>query len=254
MPELSSFYPGGAESVENGVGAKDYQYFTSVDGASFQLSEAGATPLSLVNGWTNGPDNTSNAAARIVGGVVYLQGAVSDGTANLITTLPPAMRPTTNVYVRIVNLCGTFDSGGLLIGTDGTVTIHDFVSGHPECLVSLDGVTFVQSAAVPLTLENGWTNSPFGTTSASFRNIGGIVRLKGAISTTSSNPNKVPFTLPVGSRPAVAAFIPVDMCNATPGDLLIGTDGTVTVQAQGGTASNAQCLTSLDGAWFANAN
>jgi hypothetical protein len=101
----------------------------------------------------------------------------------------------------------------------------------------------------PLTLQNGWTNSPFGTSAAAARTISGVVHLKGAIATTGTNP--VPFTLPAGFRPAAPVFVAVDMCNATNGRLQIEPTGVVTVQAEGGTFSNAACFTSLDGVWFA---
>jgi hypothetical protein len=100
-----------------------------------------------------------------------------------------------------------------------------------------------------VTLQNGWTGSPFGTSAAAARTISGIVHLKGAIATTGTNP--VPFTLPAGFRPASAVFVPVGLCNATGGRLQIEPTGVVTVQAAGGLFSNAACLTSLDGASFA---
>ena len=100
-----------------------------------------------------------------------------------------------------------------------------------------------------LTLQNGWTTAPFGTSAAAVRTISGIVHLKGAIATTGSNP--VPFTLPAGSRPASVVFVPVDLCNATNGRLQIEPTGVVTVEAEGGAFSNAACFTSLDGVSFA---
>ncbi len=105
------------------------------------------------------------------------------------------------------------------------------------------------SGWTPLTLQNGWTNSPFGTSAAAVRTISGIIHLKGAIATTGTNP--VPFTLPAAFRPAAAVFVPVDLCNAANGRLQIETSGVVTVQAEGGTFSNAACFTSLDGVSFA---
>jgi hypothetical protein len=45
--------------------------------------------------------------------------------------------------------------------------------------------------------------------------------------------------------------VPVDLCNANNGRLFIHTDGVVTVQAESGVFSNAQCFTSLEGASFA---
>jgi len=99
-----------------------------------------------------------------------------------------------------------------------------------------------------LTLQNGWTNGPFGTSVAAARTVSGIVHLKGAIATTGTNP--VPFTLPSTLRPAAVAFVPVDLCNATNGRLQIEPTGIVTVQAEGGAFSNAACFTSLDGVSF----
>lgn len=105
------------------------------------------------------------------------------------------------------------------------------------------------SGWTPLRLHNGWTAAPFGTSAPAVRVISGIVYFKGAIATTRSNP--VPFTLPKGFRPAAVVYIPVDMCNATTGRLLISPTGVVTVQAEKGAFSNAACFTSLDGASFA---
>jgi hypothetical protein len=100
-----------------------------------------------------------------------------------------------------------------------------------------------------LKLQNGWTGSPFGTSAPAARTISGIVHLKGAVATTGSNP--VPFTLPAAFRPASVVFVAADMCNATNGRLQIEPTGVVTVQAEGGTFSNAACFTSLDGISFA---
>ena len=56
------------------------------------------------------------------------------------------------------------------------------------------------NALTQLTLKNGWTNAPFGTSNAAVQTVSGIVHLKGAIATGGTNP--VPFTLPVAFRPA----------------------------------------------------
>jgi hypothetical protein len=103
----------------------------------------------------------------------------------------------------------------------------------------------------PLTLVNGWANAPFGTSNAAVTNIFGIVHLKGAIKTFSTNTNMVPFILPAGARPDTKVFVPVDLCNANEGRLFIKSTGVVRVQAE--TAlSDARCFTSLDGASFAS--
>ena len=100
-----------------------------------------------------------------------------------------------------------------------------------------------------LTLQNGWTGSPFGTSAPAVSAISGIVHFKGAIATTGASP--VPFTLPAGFRPASVVFVPADLCTATNGRLQIEPSGAVSVQAEGGAFSNAACFTSLDGASFA---
>src|SRR5580700_804038 len=114
------------------------------------------------------------------------------------------------------------------------------------------GASAAQATSItltPLTLVNGWTNAPFGTSNAAVTTVSGIVQLKGAIATTGTNP--VPFTLPAAFRPATAVYVPVDLCNATNGRLFIQHNGVVTVEAEGGTFSNAACFTSLDGVSFA---
>ena len=99
-----------------------------------------------------------------------------------------------------------------------------------------------------LTLKNGWTNAPFGTSNAAVTNVSGIVHFKGAIATSGTN--SVPFTLPTAFRPATNVWVPVDLCDATNGRLVIQHNGVVSVEAEGGTFSNAQCFTSLDGVSF----
>ena len=209
-------------------------------------------PLTLQNGWTNSPFGTSAAAARTISGIVHLKGAIATtGTNPVPFTLPAGFRPAAPVFVA-VDMCNA-TNGRLQIEPTGVVTVQaeGGTFSNAACFTSLDGVSFAKSATsfTALTLQNGWTNSPFGTSAAAARTIAGIVHLKGAIATTGTNP--VPFTLPAGFRPAAPVFVAVDMCNATNGRLQIEPTGVVTVQAEGGTFSNAACFTSLDGVWFA---
>src|SRR5262249_50221955 len=82
------------------------------------------------------------------------------------------------------------------------------------------GTGVAQAAApTPLTLKNGWTNAPFRTSNAAVRTINGVVHFKGAIATSGTN--SIPFTLPPGFRPATSVYVPVDLCNATNGRLVI---------------------------------
>ena len=105
-------------------------------------------------------------------------------------------------------------------------------------------------AYTPLTLINGWTNYGSGTANAAVTSINGIVHLKGAIQTSSGNTNDVAFVLPAGFRPSKNINVPVDMCDATSGELAIAPTGVTEVISQG-KLSNATCFTSLDGVSFA---
>src|SRR5215467_13283295 len=101
-----------------------------------------------------------------------------------------------------------------------------------------------------LTLLNGWSGGPFGTASPAVTDISGIVHFKRSFSTSSGNTNDVAFVLPPGFRPSKFVNVPVDMCNATSGELNIAPTGVTQVISQGAN-SNATCFTSLDGASFA---
>jgi hypothetical protein len=216
-----------------------------------QVQVASFTSITLHNGWTNAPFSTSNASVSNISGIVHLKGAIATaGTNPVAFTLPSADRPATAVYVP-ADLCGAAN-GRLYIQPSGVVTVEAQSSfSDAQCFTSLDGATFAKSATsfTALTLQNGWTNAPFSTSSAAVRTISGIVHLEGAIATTGTS--TVAFTLPSGFRPATTVYVPVDLCNATNGRLIIEHSGVVTVEAEGGTFSNAQCFTSLDGATFA---
>ena len=189
---------------------------------------------------------------RTISGIVHFKGAIATtGTNPVPFTLPAAFRPASVVFVA-VDLCNA-TNGRLQIEPTGVVTVEaeGGAFSNAACFTSLDGVSFAKSASsfTPLTLQNGWFNSPFGTSAPAVRAISGIIHLKGAIATSGTNP--VPFTLPAAFRPASVVFVPVDLCTATNGRLQIEPTGVVTVQAEGGAFSNAACFTSLDGASFA---
>jgi hypothetical protein len=212
----------------------------------------GPTPLTLINGWTNAPFTTSNATVEVVTGIVQFRGAIATpGTNPVPFVLPAAFRPATAVYIP-VDLCGA-TNGRLYIAPTGVVTVQaeGGVFTNAQCFTSLDGASFAPATTgfTALALINGWTNAPFSTSNAEVRKINGIVHFKGAIATSGTNSE--PFVLPAAFRPAADVYVPVDLCDATNGRLWIQTNGVVNVQAQGGVFSNAQCFTSLDGAWFA---
>jgi hypothetical protein len=226
--------------------------FTSLDGVSFAKSATSFTALTLQNGWTGSPFGTSAPAVRLISGIVHLKGAIATtGSKPVPFTLPSGFRPSSAVFVP-VDLCDA-TNGRLQIDTTGVVTVQAEGGqfSNAACFTSLDGVSFAKSATsfTALTLQNGWFNSPFGTSAPAARLISGIVHLKGAIATSGSNPE--PFTLPAAFRPASSVEVPVDLCTATNGRLQIQPSGVVTVQAEGGQFSNAACFTSLDAVSFA---
>ena len=242
--------PSGVVTVQAQGSFANAQCFTSLDGASFATSTTGFTALAPVNGWSNAPFGTSNAAVSNISGVVHFKGAIATSGTNAVAfTLPAGFRPTSNVYVP-VDMCNA-TNGRLVISPSGVVSVQAGGSfSNAQCFTSLDGASFAQNATSfsPLTVVNGWTNAPFGTSNAAVRNISGVVHFEGAIATGGTNP--VAFTLPSSFRPATNVYVPIDLCNATNGRLVISPSGVVSIQAES-SFSNAQCFTSLDGASFA---
>jgi hypothetical protein len=244
--------PTGVVTVQAEGGAfSNAACFTSLDGASFAMTASSFTSLTLQNGWFKAPFGNSAAAVRTISGIVHFKGAIATSGSNPVPfTLPAGFRPASAVFVP-VTLC-TATMGRLQIEPSGVVVVQaeNGAFANAACFTSLDGASFAASATsfTALTLQNGWSSSPFGTSAPEVHTISGIVHFKGAIATTGSNP--VPFTLPTAFRPARVVFAPVSLCNATMGRLQIEPSGVVVVQAENGAFSNAACFTSLDGASF----
>src|SRR5205807_2011951 len=140
--------PSGAVDVEPEGGTfSNAQCFTSLDGASFALSAAGFTGLTLQDGWTGGPFGTPAPAVSDGAGIVQLSGAMStSGTNPVAFTLPAADRPSTNVFVP-VDLCNA-TNGRLDIAPSGVVTVQQQDPGfaNAQCFTSLEGASFATSA------------------------------------------------------------------------------------------------------------
>ena len=209
----------------------------------------GPTQLTLVNGWTDAPFTTSHAMVQEALGIVQFRGAIAGGSSSVAFTLPPAFRPAATVYVP-VDLCNA-NNGRLIIQTSGVVSVQaEKAFSDAQCFTSLDGASFAPTPTgfTALTPVNGWVGSPFATASPAAKLIGSRVHFRGAIATSGTNPR--PFLMPASMRPATDVYFNVDLCNATKGRLHITPAGVVDVQAEAG-FSNAQCFTSLDGAWYA---
>jgi len=205
------------------------------------------TSLILQNGWTGAPFSTSRPTVEVVTGIVQFKGAIGSGTTGVAFTLGPAFRPLTDVYVK-VDMCNA-TNGRLHITPSGVTDIEAEGSfTNAQCFTSLDGASFAlrTTGYTNLTLVNGWANAPFSTSNAQFRLVSGVVHFKGAISTSGTN--AVPFTMPAGVRPATDVYIPIDLCNAANGRIHITPSGVADIETA--TFSNAQCFTSLDGAWY----
>jgi hypothetical protein len=124
------------------------------------------------------------------------------------------------------------------------VTLPFVTATGAQAAAAAPGIT-----STKLTLLHGWSTYP-GSASPAVMDISGIVHFTGAISTSSGNTNNVAFVLPPGFRPAKYVNVPVDMCDATSGELNIAPTGVTQVISQGAN-SNATCFTSLDGVSFA---
>ena len=213
-----------------------------------------SVPLTLINGWKISPYATAKPTAFIINGIVHFKGAMSTTGVNTVAfMLPDGFIPSANVFVS-VDMAGA-THGQLSITTDGTVQVKAETSfSNAQTFTSLDGASFALSATsyAPLLLLNGWVSGVFGTEPAGVRNFSGVVHLEGGLATNGTNAK--PFVLPPSDRPTSNVYVPVDMCNATKGQLVITPAGTVTVVAET-SFSFAQCLTSLDGVAFpVNAN
>lgn len=129
--------------------------------------------------------------------------------------------------------------------------------GAIALLATLAGLTSPASAArgqeadaeafSTLTLVNGWTAYNGGTGVPKVRLSNGIVQFRGAMENGTA---ALAFTLPANMRPAKKVFVPVDLCNANNGRLVIKPDGSTRVEAET-EFGDAACFTSLEGASFA---
>jgi hypothetical protein len=102
----------------------------------------------------------------------------------------------------------------------------------------------------PLTLQTGWTNNAFAGNFAGYAVFDGTVHLRGAVFAPGNANLAVAFILPAGATPPVNVYVPVTLCDAAKGRLLIETNGKVNVVVEGGDWTKAQCLVSLEGVSF----
>ncbi|MGK4006140.1 S1 family peptidase [Sorangium sp. So ce1036] len=203
--------------------------------------------------WVHFP-STNAAWFTKIDNTIHLRGGLrTEGTNTALFSLFSSEAPPSEVYIP-TNLCGGAN-GRLHVIPDSPIAAVQVALGPgvgwsaAQCFTSLDGVSFTRNAlgTESLSLINGWTNSPYGTRPAAALLSGNIVRLQGAIANGSV---AQPFTLDPELRPDATVFVPVDLCGAAKGRLMITSGGAVLIQTFGG-FSDAQCFTSLEGVSFA---
>lgn len=225
------------------------QCLTSLDGVQFNVSAAGSTAITPLNGWGSAPPPFRFPGVRVASGIARLHGGITQGTdpSKAAFNLPAAARPAATVYTT-VDLCGA-KKGRIAINPSGDafITAASGVPGEAACFTSLEGVTYMVAPSQPqtLTLLNSWKAYPFAR-GVGVTNINGTIRFQGGVSggTTSTV-----FLLSAEMRPAVNVFVSVDLVNGTKGRLKIQPDGYGIVMGQA-SQSNAVSFTSLEGAAF----
>jgi hypothetical protein len=232
-----------------------FAWFSAVSSRTTYLREtlnnrpmAAWQPLTTVNGWTPTQYKTDHPMVALVAGTVHLRGGLANGTASKLFTLPPGFRPSATVYVPTNVFMG--GKGRLVIEANGDVTVGtEGAFSEAQSYTSLDGVSFQLSTGghVAMTLQNGWTNTIYGTRAVAAAAFNGVVRFQGAMQTNGSNTS--PFVVPTGLRPATRVYVPVDLCNAQKGRLIIEPTGSVLVDWET-SFSAAACFTSLEGAFY----
>ncbi|HEY8926489.1 MAG TPA: hypothetical protein VIU64_19035 [Polyangia bacterium] len=244
---------GVVQVVAEGGAFSNAQCFTSLEGVSFAVSSAGFTPISVVNGWTNAPFSTRNAAVINIGDVIHLQGAIAtSGTNPVPFTLPLGFAPSTNAYLP-VDLCGgTKGRIFITLGGQATIVAENGTFSNAQCFTSLEGVSYPLTPAsgsgfTCLPLLNGWTGMPFSTRNPCVKNDLGVIRLLGAVATSSGTGAFI--QLPTGMRPSADTYVEADLFGGAQGRVLIQPSGFVFAQSKG-SFSQAQGFTSIEGVNF----
>jgi hypothetical protein len=217
---------------------------------------AGVARLDLINGWKT-PRGSAKPSVVSYQGVVHLRGAIWNKSAASAQpfVIPALYRPVKNVFVK-TSLCGD-GNGQLDISPDGSVSIGVEGGGglgEAACFTSLDGVSYQVDAtgngSTTLTLQNGWVpysgGDPNDPVAPAVRSIANVVYLEGAMMSGSTG---AAFKMPENKRPQMTVYLPLNMGFASPGQLVINTDGTVNVVSPFG-FNLAQDITSLDGAAY----
>jgi hypothetical protein len=241
--------PNGQAIVEaEGDDFQKAQCFTSLEGVWF--TRGGYARAGLRSGWKNGASGANDVSVANLDGVVTMRGGVRGGRNAVLFRLPRALRPPSDVYVE-TDLCHGHQ-GRIYVRTDGIASVQTETGTFDDakCQTSLDGVSFAltTNGFTPMTLQNGWSPAPFGTSAPMATLIDDrIVLLKGA---AAGGTDPVLFRLPAKFHPSAEVRVPVTLSDGIKGTLLIGPGGNVSVSAENGTFAFASDFTSLDGVSF----
>jgi hypothetical protein len=111
---------------------------TSLEGASFSLTNSGNINLPLVNGWH--AYSTRTVKVGNYSGVIRFQGAIAGGTSTTIATLPTGYRPAKTVY--LVGAANGPVPARIIVDTSGNVRFDSVPLNVASQMLSLDGVSF----------------------------------------------------------------------------------------------------------------
>jgi hypothetical protein len=139
--------------------------------------------------------------------------------------------------------------GRLTITTAGAATIQaESALSDAQCMTSLEGVTYARGTAgfTSVFTQNGWIRAGNGAGLPEIEILNGIVRMRGAISTTGTAMSAI--FLGGAYTPPAPVYIPITLCSGKKGRLEVLPSGWVTVFGQGALA-DAQCV-SLEGASY----
>ena len=207
---------------------------------------AGPTQLNLVNGWTNAPFGTSNAMVEESNGIVQFRGAIGHGTSATAFTLPVALAPRPLCTSRSTSATQPRDALSFQ-------AVVSSVSRPRLCSAMPSASRRLTVRSSPLLVHRPYAGQRLDWRSVRHQCSGDSGHRRGSPLQgrhvhnwhQSSGIHRAHFGSPEND-----VYIPVDLCNATNGRLHITPAGVVDVEAEGGTFSNAQCFTSLDGAWY----
>jgi hypothetical protein len=237
--------------------------------ASF-ASAATLHPITLnAANWSGSAGFGSTAPAFLIdgSGIVHLQGAAKQvsgvgSNADLIGTLPVAVRPRRDVYTVVHTFAGTY--ADLAITTRGQV---ELIPPRPPAVedlafVSLENISYQPAGrnpvtAIPVNAANWSSNAGFAASApAAYKDNSGVVHLQGAAKQTSvsgPNPNLL-GTLPISDRPPVQEYYVVHTFAGTYADLNISTNGTINLIGPRPPAVKDYNFVSLEGITFEQNN